>query len=103
MESIRLDEEAVLKTVGRNERLVGASPTGSAWWNYPPTEIRDCNPVERYLTLGLKRVNIQQVEDAIGYMTIESKEEKQVFARVSRGQLYSYIPQAPLLRYSTTG
>ena len=96
MESIRLDEEAVLKTVGRDERLVGASPTGSAWWNYPPTEIRDCNPVERYLTLGLKRVNIQQVEDAIGYMTIESKEEK-------RGQLYSYIPQAPLLRYSTTG
>ena len=32
----------------------------------------------------MKRVNIQQVEDAIGYMTIESKEEKQALARASR-------------------
>lgn len=85
MESIRLDEEAVLKTVGRDERLVGASPTGSAWWNYPPTVKRGISPLEGYLTLGLKRVNIQQVGDAIGYMAVASKEEKQILARVSRG------------------
>jgi hypothetical protein len=94
MESIRLDEEAVLKTVGRDERLVGASPTGSAWWNYPPTEIRDCNPVERYLTPGLKRVNIQQVEDAIGYMAVASKEEYR-YSQGCRGaalQLHSTSP-----------
>ena len=94
MESIRLDEEAVLKTVGRDERLVGANPTGSAWWNYPPTEIRDCNPVERYLTLGLKRVNIQQVEDVIGYMAVASKEEYR-YSQGCRGaalQLHSTSP-----------
>lgn len=54
MESIRLDEEAVLKTVGRDERLVGASPTGSAWWNYPPTVNKGLQPSKKISDSRLK-------------------------------------------------